>query len=94
MNQNFPSYDVIVIGAGAAGLAAAVTLSEGGASVLVFEKQAEPGGTSVNFRGTFAVESVMQRRKFIAYSRDQACPGRSFLRGQGTNRLSGHNGRY
>lgn len=94
MNQKLTSYDAIVIGAGATGLAAAVTLAEGDVSVLVFEKQAEPGGTSVNFRGTFAVESVMQRRKFIAYSRDQACPGKSVLRSQGADRLSGHNGRY
>jgi len=72
MNQNLIDYDAIIIGAGATGLSAAVTLAEGGASVLVFEKQSDVGGTSINFRGTFAVESMMQRRKFIAYSRDQA----------------------
>jgi fumarate reductase flavoprotein subunit len=63
---------VIVAGSGAAGLAAAVTLSEGGASVAVFEKQRSLGGTSNFFHGTFAVESRLQRERFIDYSRDEA----------------------
>lgn len=65
-------YDAVTFGSGASGLAAAVTLAEGGAKVAVFEKQPTIGGTSVNFRGTFAAESEMQRRKCIAYSRDEA----------------------
>ena len=65
-------YDAIIIGAGASGLTAAVTLAEGGARIAVFEKQPVIGGTSVNFRGTFAVESEMQRQRYITYSRDEA----------------------
>src|SRR5690606_26130849 len=38
------SYDVIVIGAGAAGLAAAARLSAGGRSVLVLEARERVGG--------------------------------------------------
>ena len=64
--------DVVVIGAGACGLAAAVTLAEGGAKVIVFEKQRAMGGSSNFFAGVFAVESDMQRAQFIAYSRDHA----------------------
>ena len=64
--------DIIVIGSGGCGLAAAVTAAEGGAKVIVFEKQRSPGGTSNFFEGTFAVESAMQREKYITYSRDQA----------------------
>jgi fumarate reductase flavoprotein subunit len=64
--------DVAVIGSGATGLAAAVTLAQGGAKVLVFEKQRSLGGTSNFFQGTFAVESEMQRERFIDYSRDEA----------------------
>ena len=64
--------DVAVAGSGAAGLAAAVTLAEGGASVAVFEKQRSLGGTSNFFHGTFAVESRLQRERFIDYSRDEA----------------------
>ena len=64
--------DVVVAGSGATGLAAAVTLAEGGATVAVFEKQRALGGTSNFFRGTFAVESEMQRERFIDYNRDDA----------------------
>jgi fumarate reductase flavoprotein subunit len=64
--------DVVVAGSGAAGLAAALTLCEDGAKVAVFEKQRSLGGTSNFFHGTFAVESKMQRERFIAYSRDEA----------------------
>jgi succinate dehydrogenase/fumarate reductase flavoprotein subunit len=64
--------DVAVIGSGATGLAAAVTLAEGGAKVVVFEKQRSLGGTSNFFQGTFAVESEMQRERYVDYTRDQA----------------------
>jgi fumarate reductase flavoprotein subunit len=64
--------DVVVAGAGAAGLAAAVTLAAGGATVALFEKQRALGGTSNFFRGTFAVESELQRAQFVDYGRDEA----------------------
>jgi fumarate reductase flavoprotein subunit len=64
--------DVVVIGSGASGLAAALTAAESGARVIVFEKQRAPGGTSNFFDGMFAVESDMQRAHYIDFSRDQA----------------------
>lgn len=64
--------DVVVIGSGASGLAAALTAAEGGAKVIVFEKQRTPGGTSNFFEGIFAVESDMQRENYVDYDRDQA----------------------
>ncbi len=64
--------DVVVIGSGASGLAAALTAAEGGAKVIVFEKQRTPGGTSNFFEGMFAVESDMQRENYIEYTRDHA----------------------
>lgn len=64
--------DAAVVGSGATGLAAAVTLAEGGAEVVVFEKQRSLGGTSNFFQGTFAVESEMQRGRYVDYTRDQA----------------------
>ncbi|HEY78995.1 MAG TPA: FAD-dependent oxidoreductase [Dehalococcoidia bacterium] len=64
--------DVVVIGSGVCGLAATLTAAEGGAKVILFEKQRSLGGSSNFFEGIFAVESAMQRRRYIAYSRDQA----------------------
>ena len=45
---------------------------KGGAKVVVFEKQRSLGGTSNFFQGTFAVESDMQRERYVDYTRDQA----------------------
>jgi fumarate reductase flavoprotein subunit len=64
--------DVVVVGSGVSGLAAALTAAEGGAKVIVFEKQRSLGGTSNFFHGIFAAESDMQRARFITYSRDEA----------------------
>jgi len=64
--------EVAVIGSGAAGLSAALTAAEGGARVMVFEKQRSLGGTANFIQGIFAVESGMQRKEYITYSRDEA----------------------
>lgn len=72
MNRIPAETEVVVIGSGVSGLAAAGTLAEGGAKVIVFEKQRSLGGTSNFFHGIFAVESDMQRERYITYSRDQA----------------------
>jgi fumarate reductase flavoprotein subunit len=72
MNNLPVETDVAVIGSGAAGLAAALTAAEGGAKVTVFEKERSPGGTANFFEGIFAVESDMQRERYITYTRDEA----------------------
>jgi fumarate reductase flavoprotein subunit len=72
MNNLPAETDVVVVGSGASGLAAALTAAEGGAKVIVFEKERSPGGTANFFEGTFAVESDMQRERYITYSRDEA----------------------
>jgi len=71
--SNIPvEVEAVVIGSGVAGLAAALTMAEGGARVAVFEKERSLGGTSNFFHGTFAVESDLQKAAFITYSRDEA----------------------
>ena len=72
MNVKRNEADLVVIGSGASGLAAALTAAEGGTKVIVFEKQRSLGGTSNFFFGMFAVESEMQRQRYIDYSRDEA----------------------
>ena len=46
-----PTYDVIVIGGGGAGLSAAIEASDAGASVLVLEKNTVTGGTTSTSQG-------------------------------------------
>jgi fumarate reductase flavoprotein subunit len=72
MNNISAEAEVVVIGSGASGLAAALTAAEGRAKVTVFEKERSLGGTSNFFQGIFAVESDMQRERYITYSRDEA----------------------
>ncbi len=55
-------YDVIVIGAGNGGLAAAATLAEKGKSVILFEKHNIPGGCGTSFcRGRFEFEIALHQ---------------------------------
>ena len=53
--------DIVVVGAGSAGLAAAVQAAEKGAKVILLEKNAFVGGNSQHAEGLFAVESEYQR---------------------------------
>ncbi|MDF1552263.1 MAG: FAD-dependent oxidoreductase [Deferrisomatales bacterium] len=64
--------DVIVIAAGASGLAAAVAAAESGAKVVAFEKGATTGGTGNMGMGPFGVESRLQRLKQMGPTRDEA----------------------
>jgi fumarate reductase flavoprotein subunit len=64
--------DLVVIGAGGAGLAAAVTAAEGGAKVIVFEKMPVAGGATSFAKGIFAVESRLQKERGIKITKDEA----------------------
>ena len=64
--------DVVVIGSGAAGMVAALTAAEAGAKVSVLEKLRHQGGTSNFAQGLFAVESNMQRERYIGITCDEA----------------------
>ena len=63
-------YDVIVVGAGGAGLAAAATAAENGASVLAIEKQGIPGGTTSLSGGVMQAAGTKYQKEFSAYPDD------------------------
>ena len=69
--SNFES-DIIVIAGGPAGLAAAISAAETGASVILFEKGATTGGAANMGMGPFAVESRLQKAKQLPLTKDQA----------------------
>jgi fumarate reductase flavoprotein subunit len=56
---------IVVIGAGAAGLSAAVSAAENGADVILLEKHSKPGGNSAMAFGPFAAESPAQKRALV-----------------------------
>ncbi len=64
--------DVVIIGCGASGLCAALTLSFGGASVLIFEQEPEPGGMTNYAEGMFAVGSKLQKKKKVGLTVEEA----------------------
>ncbi|KAA0887966.1 FAD-dependent oxidoreductase [Oryzomonas rubra] len=64
--------DIVVVGGGSTGLTAAVAAAEGGAKVMVFEKNPYLGGSSNFAEGLFAVESELQRAKSYGLTKDEA----------------------
>lgn len=59
------SYDVVVVGTGAAGTSAALEAAQKGASVLLLEKGKHTGGSSNYTEGLFAVDSYLQKAQGI-----------------------------
>jgi fumarate reductase flavoprotein subunit len=64
--------DIVVIGSGASGMAAALAAAEGGAEVILFESRHMTGGISNMAVEIFAVESKLQRDKNIPFTCDEA----------------------
>jgi fumarate reductase flavoprotein subunit len=62
--------DVVIVGAGGAGIAAALSVAENGGRVIVVEKASFAGGTTNFVEGTYAVDSEMQRRRNIKATRE------------------------
>jgi fumarate reductase flavoprotein subunit len=63
MESPAETYDVVVVGAGGSGLAAAASAAENGARVLVLEKQPEPGGATGLAVGSFTTSETAFQRK-------------------------------
>lgn len=75
--QNAPAVktldtDIVVVGAGPAGLSATLTASQGGAKVVLLEKNVFPGGTGLFGEGIFAAESDMQIKEAYFLTKDEA----------------------
>lgn len=62
---------VAVIGAGGAGLCAAVAAAEKGMDVILLEKRRRTGGNTAMAMGLFAVDSPVQKREGINVSKDE-----------------------
>lgn len=65
------SVELLIIGGGAAGMAAATAATEMGVKVLVAEARPAIGGNGLFPRGIFGVDSVIQRRKLTFADRDK-----------------------
>lgn len=73
--DGFLEYDVIVVGAGLAGLVASAEISDKGKKVLLLDQESEAslGGQAWwSFGGLFLVDSPEQRRMGIKDSKDLA----------------------
>ena len=64
--------DVIVVGAGIAGITAALEASAAGANVLIIEKSSVAGGHAVRAGGFAMIDTPLQRKKGIEDSPDLA----------------------
>ena len=64
MENTTNTFDVVVIGSGFAGLAAAIEAAEAGASVVVLEKMKAPGGNSIISDGGIAAAGTALQEKF------------------------------
>lgn len=59
------NYDVVIVGSGAAGIAAGLTAVQDGHRVLLLEKGKTTGGSSNYTEGLFAINSYLQKAKGI-----------------------------
>ncbi|MCF0229290.1 MAG: CocE/NonD family hydrolase [Parasporobacterium sp.] len=64
--------DILVISAGTAGLAAAVTAAEKGVKAVAVERNGSAGGNGVMANGPFAVESRLQRERMVELTKEEA----------------------
>lgn len=65
------NYDLVIVGAGASGFAAAYQAAKNGLKVVVLEKGRHTGGSGDWVEGIFAVDSDMQRAKKVTLTKSQ-----------------------
>lgn len=65
------AYDVVVVGTGASGMAAAVTAAQNGLSVLLLEKGKTTGGSSNYTEGMFGVDSYLQKEAGVKIDKNE-----------------------
>lgn len=65
--------DVLCVGTGFSGLAAAIEAHNAGASVLVIDKMALPGGNSILAAGGFAAPAMTCRRRLASKTALNCC---------------------
>jgi fumarate reductase flavoprotein subunit len=70
MKQELTKTDVLIIGGGGAGLAAAVQAAENGAKVTILEKRHTSGGNTAMAHGFFAADSPVQKRMMVDAPKD------------------------
>jgi len=63
--------DIVVIGAGSAGLSAGIQAAQEGADVIVFEKMPMTGGTSQFAEGVFGMNSSVQKARGISFDENE-----------------------
>jgi len=64
-------YDLIAVGAGGAGLAAAVTVAEAGKKAIILDRLRVTGGASVFAKGLFATQSHIQKKEGVETDPDK-----------------------
>lgn len=74
-DKKYVHTDVLVIGAGPAGLAAAATAADSGARVMLLDDQSEPGGSLLSSRGTTVGSRPAARWAAEAAAALAAAPG-------------------
>lgn len=67
------TFDVVVVGSGAAGLAAALEARKAGAEVIVLEKMGSIGGNSVISQGLAAVPAPRSKAKPASETTPNSC---------------------
>ena len=72
-NETFPITNIVIVGAGASGVSAAVQAAQLGAKVVLLEKQDVVGGTGIGTEGLFAVGSKMQEEAGISTRWGSGC---------------------